>query len=473
MGVNGLTVGVEGYQIVGQPIVAILNARNDTNTKLPPQKLNTSYEQTSGTSHTGSTLAGKNITITSERNTGIIGSSIHATADTTITAKNLNAIASIDTKTGYAYNLDYGINSNVGYSFPFYADLRADAYAQGGAVGSASTHVNNASIQSANLTIHTTKTPINLSQAEENHKKIGNNLKKLGENIKKYLQAQKTGNKFQQTIALAGITSNAAIALNNIKKSIALDKQNLSAYVDNLLFGNVNLLGGNLKANNIKMNVAGDLNISSIQSHSASGRADIEAKTGSIISAPLLQPLEAEGKLQGNLSATIQEQAGIKADKVEITTNRNIGLTNAYISATNKDSSIKSHSMTKLDLKDVSLDIQQDVGVKGILTLDQWLIQGIIMGGFGDIKDNFNNRKIIPAFKKLSDIAHLKFGDNSSSLSGSITSRPSSISKDIKVEIGDDKREPKNIFRGEAQEAVKTQSIKFSHSNNEKFWTKK
>ena len=52
-------------------------------------------------------------------------------------------------------------------------------------------------------------------------------------------------------------------------------------------------------------------------------------------------------------------------------------------------------------------------------------------------------------------------------------SNPSSISQGIKVEIGEKKNEPKNIFRGEAQEAKRTEGIKPLYNYNGNFWVKK
>lgn len=472
LGLNGPTIGIDGYQVIGQLTVAILNKKNGTDIELPPQKLDTNYQESSGTSHTGSNLAGNNITITSEKDTNIVGSSVDATGNTTITGKNVNVIASIDKKTEYGYELGYGLNSNVGYSKFIYADVRVDGYAEGQAQGSISTNVNNSSITSGNLTINTTKGEIDLAQAKENHKEIGDNLQKLSKNINSYIQAKKDGNGFKQAIALAGITSNGVKMVGSIKNSVALDAKNLNTFLGNTLFGNVNILGGNLKANNVSMDVAGDLNIWSTQSHSANGKLDLEAKTGSFISVLLFQPLGANGNLQGNLSATIKEQSGIKADKVEITTNRNTSLTNAYISATDESSSIKTNTMTKLDFKDIYLNINQKVSANGILTLDGWLGSGLIGHGFSDIKNSIDNGQIASALEQIVDITKLSVGGKGR-LNGITVSRPSAISQSIKVEVGKEKEEPKNIFRGESKDATKVEMLNPIYNSNGKFWVKK
>ena len=196
------------------------------------------------------------------------------------------------------------------------------------------------------------------------------------------------------------------------------------------------------------------------------------AKTGSILSALLFQPLGADGNLQGNLSATIKEQSGIKADKVEITTNRNTSLTNAYISATDESSSIKTNTMTKLDFKDIYLNINQKVSANGILTLDGWLGSGLIGHGFSDIKNSIDNGQIASALEQIVDITKLSVGGKGG-LNGITVSRPSAISQSIKVEAGKEKEEPKNIFRGESKDATKVEMLNPIYNSNGKFWVKK
>ena len=201
------------------------------------------------------------------------------------------------------------------------------------------------------------------------------------------------------------------------------------------------------------------------------------AKTGSILSALLFQPLGADGNLQGNLSATIKEQSGIKADKVEITTNRNTSLTNAYISATDESSSIKTNTMTKLDFKDIYLGLNQDVDIKGLLGIDSWIKLGV---NFSELKNNFENGQIVPAIEQIVDIAKLKGGGiggiggigRIGGIGGITVSHPSTISQNINVEIGEGKKEPKNIFRGEANEAIKVEILKPVYNSNGKFWVK-
>ena len=195
------------------------------------------------------------------------------------------------------------------------------------------------------------------------------------------------------------------------------------------------------------------------------------AKTGSILSALLFQPLGADGNLQGNLTATIKEQSGIKADKVEITTNRNTSLTNAYISATDESSSIKTNTMTKLDFKDINLNVNQNVNAEGNLSIVQWLGKGVIDDKFEEIGEDFKNGQTATAIKKISDIINLKIGGYGN-ITGTITSRPSTISQDIKIEVGKEKKEPKNIFQGEANEAIKVEILKPVYNSNGKFWVK-
>ena len=195
------------------------------------------------------------------------------------------------------------------------------------------------------------------------------------------------------------------------------------------------------------------------------------AKTGSILSALLFQPLGADGNLQGNLSASTKEQSGIKADKVEITTNRNTSLTNAYISATDESSSIKTNTMTKLDFKDINLNVNQNVNAEGNLSIVQWLGKGVIDDKFEEIGEDFKNGQTATAIKKISDIINLKIGGYGN-ITGTITSRPSTISQDIKIEVGKEKKEPKNIFQGEANEAIKVEILKPVYNSNGKFWVK-
>ena len=192
------------------------------------------------------------------------------------------------------------------------------------------------------------------------------------------------------------------------------------------------------------------------------------AKTGSILSALLFQPLGADGNLQGNLSASTKEQSGIKADKVEITTNRNTSLTNAYISATDESSYIKTNTMTKLDFKDIYLGLNQDVDIKGLLGIDSWIKLGV---NFSELKNNFENGQIVPAIEQIVDIAKLK-GGGIGGIGGITVSHPSTISQNINVEIGEGKKEPENIFRGEANEAVKVEILKPIYNSNGKFWVK-
>lgn len=166
------------------------------------------------------------------------------------------------------------------------------------------------------------------------------------------------------------------------------------------MFGNVNILGGNLDANNVSMNVAGDLNIGSIQSHSASGGGDLTLKTGSLASGYIDQLANINGNIQGNINATIKEQSGIKADKVEITTERNTSLSNAYISATDENSSIKTGTMAKLDFKDLNFNINQNVNADGNLTIDKWAGNGLINKEFYEIEDSFKDGQTTIAIKK-------------------------------------------------------------------------
>ena len=396
VGVNGVTVGMDLYGVANILDKTLELASVDLY-ELPPQKLNTNYQESSGTTHTGSTISGTNITINAKNDANLIGSSIHATGDTTITGKNVNVIASVDTKTEYGYEFGYGINSNIGSSNLIYADVRVDGYAEGQAYGSASTNVNNSSITSGNLTINTKK-----------------------------------------------------------------------GFLDPLN-GNVNIIGGNLNANNVNMNVKGDLNIGSIQSHSASGKADLEAKTGSILSVIAFQPIDINGNIQGNLNATIKEQSGIKADKVNITTNRNTSLSNAYISATDKNSSIQTNTMTKLDFKDIYLGLNQNVDVRGLLGIDSWIKLGV---NFSELKNNITSGQIVPVIEQIADIAKLNVGGKGW-IGGITVSHPSTISQNIKVKIGKNKEEPKNIFRGEANEAKKVETLKPLYNSNGKFWVKK
>ena len=193
------------------------------------------------------------------------------------------------------------------------------------------------------------------------------------------------------------------------------------------------------------------------------------AKTGSILSALLFQPLGADGNLQGNLSASTKEQSGIKADKVEITTNRNTSLTNAYISATDESSYIKTNTMTKLDFKDIYLGLNQDVDIKGLLGIDSWIKLDV---NFSELKNNFENGQIVPAIEQIVDIAKLK-GGGIGGIGGITVSHPSTISQNINVEIGKEKKEPKNIFQGEANEAIKVEILKPVYNSNGKFWVKK
>ena len=465
-------VGFDGIGMGGDIYAIIRKAVGDfTDIKLPPQKLDTSYQESSGNSHTGSNLMGTNITITSKKDTNIVGSSVNAKGDTTITGKNVNVIASIDKKTSIQTQIKDDVRFGLGASTSI-LDIQLDAYLQGKVEGSISTNVNNSSITSGNLTINTTKGEIDLAQAKENHKEIGDSFQKLTKNINNYIQAKKDGNGFKQAIALAGITSNGVKMVGSIKNSIALDAKNLNIFLGNTLFGNVNILGGNLEVNNVSMNVAGDLNIWSTQSHSASGKLDLTLKTGSLASGYIDQLANIEGNLQGNLTATIKEQSGIKADKVEITTNRNTSLTNAYISATDESSSIKTNTMTKLDFKDLNLNINQNVNADGNLTIDKWAGNGLINKEFYEIEDDIKNGQTATAIKKISDMVNLQVGGYGK-ISGTITSNPSSISQGIKVEIGEKKNEPKNVFRGEAQEAKRTEGIKPLYNYNGNFWVKK
>lgn len=73
---------------------------------------------------------------------------------------------------------------------------------------------------------------------------------------------------------------------------------------------------------------------------------------------------------------------------------------------------------------------------------------------------------------RKADIINLRIGGYGK-ISETITSNPSSISQGIKVEIGGKKNEPKNVFRGEAQEAKRTEGIMSLYNYNGKFWVKK
>lgn len=462
IGLNGLAIGIDRYgtsKFVNELITPLLP--KEKRVTFPPQNLHINHQASNSTLHTGSNLTGNNITINSDKNTNIIGSSINASGETNISGKNVNVIASIDKKTEYGGGIDYEINGKIGASLQTVLDARLDAYGEGKLQGSASTNVNNASINSGNLTINTTKEKVDMNQAKENHKEIGKNLKKLAKNIGSYIQAQKNGNKIQGALALGNITANGLKTISSIKNSIDIDVKNLNSWLNNSLAGNVNIIGGNLNANNVNMDVKGDLNIGSIQSHSASGDVKLQPKTKSSLSAVIAQPINVDESLGVNLSATTKEQAGIKADKVNITTNRNTSLSNAYISATNKESSIQTNTMTKLDFKDINLNLNQNINLEAGLILGEFLWKVFVNKDLEKIKNGFSNKEYIPAIKKASELIHLNISGGGIGMEASTTSHPSSISKNIKVEVDKNKKEPKNIFRGEAKEGSTTTTISY------------
>ena len=128
--------------------------------------------------------------------------------------------------------------------------------------------------------------------------------------------------------------------------------------------------------------------------------------------------------------------------------------------------------MTKLDFKDIYLNINQKVSANGILTLDGWLGSGLIGHGFSDIKNSIDNGQIASALEQIVDITKLSVGGKGG-LNGITVSRPSAISQSIKVEAGKEKEEPKNIFRGESKDATKVEMLNPIYNSNGKFWVKK
>ena len=192
---------------------------------------------------------------------------------------------------------------------------------------------------------------------------------------------------------------------------------------------------------------------------------------------------ELKDALQISLSSSSGKQSDIQADNLTINTTNNTTLSGSHIEAEN--GSISAGKLTEKELVHQGFQIAQrlDDGrdiwgqygspTTGLITGEGfWEVFGdVVIGNF--FRGLFKLEKRDLTIQDISRIVNLGDFNLKGNMSLSKATHQATISQGIKVEIGEKKNEPKNIFRGESKDATKVEMLNPIYNSNGKFWVKK